>query len=71
MEQETDLQRAERHVRDGEKLVAEQKERIEVLRRDGHPTLTAEILLVTFEDSLRIYRDGLATLHAASRSTQS
>lgn len=68
MDRETDLQRAERHVRDGERLLTEQKERVEVLRKDGHPTLMAEILLVTFQESLNIYRDGLATLHAASRT---
>ena len=66
---ETRLQTAERHVREAEAHIARQREIVEELRRDGHPTIEAEILLRIFEDTLKSHLDGLARVRAARNDT--
>jgi hypothetical protein len=53
------LAQAERHVNQGERIVTEQRERIYVLRRDGHNVTEAEHLLRQFEQ--------LQAMHIADR----
>lgn len=50
---------AERHVREGERLVANQHELIAHLREHGHSTKLAERLLINLEDLLRMHREHL------------
>ena len=47
------LEKAERHVRDGELRVERQRTLLAKLRVGGHPTDEAEILLARFQDILR------------------
>lgn len=58
-EKETELEMAERHVREAEAHVARQEETVQQLRRDGHDTKQAEALLTTFEATLVEHRRGL------------
>lgn len=58
---------ARRHVREAESHIARQKEIIETLRRDGHPTLEAEELLKTMYETLWSHQDGLAVLMANAK----
>jgi hypothetical protein len=53
------LAQAERHVALGEKDVAEQRERVIILGRDGHDATGAASLLIQFEQ--------LQALHVADR----
>jgi hypothetical protein len=57
---ETPLEQAERHLAIGESLVAEQRAIIERLRSEGRPTLDAQRLLATLEESLRLMHEHLA-----------
>jgi len=57
---ETPLEKARRHVREGEQLVSQQAIRVERLRRNGHDICLAEELLVAFEQTLTIMREHLA-----------
>lgn len=59
---ETELQMAERHVRDGERHVASQREILSHLRNHGHPTELAERLLANLEELLAMHREHLAHL---------
>ena len=59
---ETELAMVERHVREGKRHVARQHEIIEVLRRRGANTDTAETLLVTFETALAAHVAHLTSL---------
>ena len=61
---ETDLQMAERHVRAGERNVADQQEMVSYLRSRGHPTEEAEQLLLTFIAILETHREHLSRLRA-------
>lgn len=70
MEHRYYMQLAERHVRDGEARVARQREIIEELRQGGHPTLDAENLLTTFEESLREHQRRLTQLRQAEDFTK-
>jgi hypothetical protein len=56
-----ELQRIRDRVADGERLVSEQRGRIAELARDGHSTTSAARLLDTFERTLDIMRELLAT----------
>jgi hypothetical protein len=60
----SDIEReiAERHVRDGEELVARQREIVDHLRTNGHPTKVAEGILLTFENQMVLRRHHLARL---------
>jgi hypothetical protein len=62
--QETELEMAERHVREGAAHVARQKELLEQLRRDGHDDTQAEELLTVFEATLQEHRDDLERIRA-------
>jgi hypothetical protein len=62
-----DLQRARVHVEDGERRVAEQRELVAELARDGHSTDAAVRLLVTLEETLQIMRDHLAVEEQLAR----
>jgi hypothetical protein len=64
MEEESELDMAERHVREAEAHICRQKEIIDELRRDGHPTEAAENLLRVFEVTLESHRQGLARIKA-------
>jgi hypothetical protein len=57
---DNDLERARRHVTDGERRVSEQRERVAELARDGHDTESAMRLLTTLERTLEIMREHLA-----------
>lgn len=74
MEREAKIEMAERHIRQAEEHIRGQKEIIEQLRRDGHPTLGAEELLRTFEETLQTHRSDLdlmlAERDAERRGTQ-
>jgi hypothetical protein len=59
MKRETELEMAQRHVRQGEARVAAQRELVEELRRDGHDMTQAEKLLVTFQTTLASHRRAL------------
>jgi len=51
---ETTLEEARRHVREGEQRVAEQTQRIVGLSMDGHDTKNAEEALVALNRALRL-----------------
>jgi Fe2+ or Zn2+ uptake regulation protein len=57
---EDHLTQAQRHVREGEQRVADQRQRIAQLAADGHDTTDAEALLATLEQTLALMRDHLA-----------
>jgi hypothetical protein len=66
MPPETELQVAERHVREGEERIARQEALIRELDRDGHPA-TAEMgrkVLVTLNESLGLARAHVVRLKA-------
>ena len=68
---ETELEMAERHVREGEAHVARQRDLVAELRRDGHDTEQAEQLLTTFEATLAQHRKGLELVKAHSNASRS
>jgi hypothetical protein len=58
--EEDALERANRHIADAMRRIADQRACIDMLRRDGHRTVEAEELLALFETSLALmleYRD--------------
>jgi hypothetical protein len=61
---------AERHVRVGERHVADQRKIIAELCTDGHPTDLAEQLLTTFEESLEMHRQRLAQIMVERVATE-
>lgn len=60
MESETDLQMAERHVREAEAHIVRQKQVIKELRESGQPSQASESLLTTLESLLASHRQGVA-----------
>ena len=62
MQRETEQEMVERHVREGERHVARQREILAELGRDGHPTAFARELLVIFEWTLAQHREHLDQL---------
>jgi hypothetical protein len=56
---------AERHVREGERHVRNQREIVRFLREHGHPVELAETLLANLEDMLEMHRGHAARLKAA------
>lgn len=66
MSQTSKVEMARRHVREAEAHIARQKEIIEELRRDGHSTLEAELLLKVFQDTLRSHKESVLRLSAQS-----
>jgi hypothetical protein len=57
MDYEAELDRAEQHVREGENLVARQRELIRELAANNHPTALAEEILHSLEASLASHRE--------------
>ena len=55
-----DVERARRHVIDGERRVNEQRDLVAELARDGHNIESATRLLTTLEQTLQIMREHLA-----------
>jgi hypothetical protein len=68
MSKETELEVAERKVREGEVNVARQREIMGVLRRGGYTGSRPERLLVAFEASLAEHREHLASLQSGMNS---
>jgi hypothetical protein len=54
---ESDLAMAARHVAEGRRIVAQQRERIARLKADGHPTADHEQTLRVLESTLQILED--------------
>lgn len=69
MPPETELEMAERHVREGEIHVARQNELVEQLRTDGHCTRQAEELLAEFEAILTEHKAHLDLIRAERNSS--
>ena len=69
MPHETDLEMAARHVRQGERNVAQQSALVEELRVDGHDAAQAEELLTEFEAILAQHKAHLALLRSKAKST--
>lgn len=67
MNQNEELAMAERHVRDGERMVEQQRILIADLNRDGHATDVAEELLAKFEATLTGFRDHLEIMRKEIR----
>ncbi|RYB01311.1 hypothetical protein D3272_26820 [Lichenibacterium ramalinae] len=60
--EETELEMVQRHVRQGERTLANQRALIARLGTLGRPTEEAEILLASFEDAQRMHEDHLARI---------
>jgi len=71
MSKETELELAERHVREGEANVAGQRGVVSLLNSVGQSTGRAERLLFSFELKLAASRDHLIRLRAADVSNRS
>lgn len=69
MRAETELEMVERHVRQGERHVARQREILAELGRDGHPTAFARDLLALYEWTLAQHRAHLNELCCGTRET--
>jgi hypothetical protein len=59
---EAEIERARRHVHEGEARIGRQQLLLAALRADGHPTRDAEDLLRVLAETLVNERDHLATL---------
>jgi len=57
-----DLEAAKSRVAEGERLVAEQEQRLEGLRKDGHPTEEAGRILARHRGALQARRDTQAII---------
>jgi len=64
MSEKSSVEMAKRHVCQAEAHIVRQKEIIEELRHDGHPTLAAELLLKVFQDTLRSHKESVLRLSA-------
>ena len=62
MTAETTLEQAIRHVREGKRIIAEQRALIVKQKEGGHDTEAAQSLLVQFEGALVILEDDLRTI---------
>jgi hypothetical protein len=62
---ETELQMAERHVREGVEHLAHQRGLIAWFRARGYPTDAAETLLGNMEELQRLHREHVAHLTSA------
>ena len=58
----TDFEKAQHHVNEGRRIVAEQRARVAGLRAHGRDAYMAQQDLQLFEDSLAIFEDYLAHL---------
>ena len=57
---ETKLEMTERHVREGERHLDNQRSIIDWLRKHNYSTSEAELLLINLEEAQRLHRDHLA-----------
>jgi len=57
-----DLEAAKSRIAQGERLVAEQEQRLEVLRKDGHPTEKAEQVLANLRHAVQALRASQAVI---------
>jgi hypothetical protein len=69
-QEETLLERAQRHVIEAEARVAHQMTVVAELARDGHDTTAAELLLSTMKETLLLMRSHLADEQAANNGNQ-
>lgn len=60
---ETELEMVERHIRTGERHVANQRKIVAFLRSHGHPTDQAEDLLFNLVELLELHRQHLSRLN--------
>jgi DNA invertase Pin-like site-specific DNA recombinase len=67
---ENELERAVRHVREGRRIVAEQRDRVARLKSLGLDTREAESNLRIFRDTLAIFQDHLKALQKPHRPIQ-
>ena len=58
----SELKMAFRHVIDGRRIVARQRERVEMLARNGHDTTEAKRTLDLFARTLDIFEDDLRSI---------
>jgi len=65
MPDDNELELMGSHVREAESQIATQRVRIEALRRAGQSTRRSEIILKTYEGTLRMYRECLIALQTA------
>jgi hypothetical protein len=65
---ETELEMARRHVTEGRVLVRRQRQTLAKLRENGHPTATAEQLLLLLESIQALYEDHLVRLEGCETS---
>jgi hypothetical protein len=61
---EADRVLAARHVAEGDRRVARQRDLIEESRRNGHPTRLSELALATMLETLDLMREHLAQIEA-------
>lgn len=64
---ETIVDMVRRHVREGQRIVRDQRALVAQLRRDGHPTAVAEQLLAEFEHALEIHYADLRLIEEGQR----
>jgi hypothetical protein len=67
---ESPLQMAARHVVEGERRVARQRDMVESLKQDGHNTDMAQALLNIFEKLLEEHREALLRLQSRDAAWQ-
>jgi hypothetical protein len=65
MSPETELEMVQRHVREGGRLVANQREMLAHIRKHGYRDDLAKTLLESFEDVQKLHEEHLARLTAA------
>ena len=68
---QSDLDKADQDIREGEARVTHQIALIEELRRDGHDTREAEKLLWTLQQSLETWKAHRDTIQAMLQKRQS
>ena len=56
------LAQAQRHVLQGKTIIARQEALIARLKRDGHDTSEAEVLLVKFQETQRMHKEDAAAI---------
>ncbi len=65
MTAETTLEQAIRHVRDGKRIIDQQRALIAKQKEEGHDTEAADSLLIQFERALAIFEDDLRAIQDA------
>jgi hypothetical protein len=67
MDGESKVTRARQHVRDGERHVTDQRERLERLKEAGADVASAQELLGVFEHLLELHRQHLEAIERTPR----